>query len=344
VDEVYNKKILSAIVAILAITATLSTMTTVLATHTPEVSLAPTMVGKQARVLFTLVVKNASGDGIDNIKIWIPTDFIELIIGAENAENLKIAVDNLGVISDNLPIAGENLKSAGADLKAAGPKLVAVADYILNASSFLAATQSADASRLTSASLYIRRTGENLSVEPADISYASSQLKSAGTLLGALVYDNLSGNQSDNNIEENATDNLKIAGSAIENAAENVKAGDLYNAVAQLKIAENAIDNAGRLYKTVSLSEYPLAGDALISAASNLKDAWLKLESADNKIKAAGAVLQSLYPKWENVVSAIENVTLTTAGGWLDNVSENLKVAGDNLAGSPENIFQRVRP
>ena len=95
-DEVYNKKILSAIVAILAITAMLSTMTSAFAAHeTPSITISPNIVKPSASKIFTLTIKNVSGDKIDNIKITLPTGFSNLlsVIQIENiVENANVWV------------------------------------------------------------------------------------------------------------------------------------------------------------------------------------------------------------------------------------------------------------
>ena len=91
----YNKKILSAIVAILAITAMLSTMTSAFAAHeTPSITISPNIVKPSASKIFTLTIKNVSGDKIDNIKISV-TGFSNLlsVIQLENIiENANVWV------------------------------------------------------------------------------------------------------------------------------------------------------------------------------------------------------------------------------------------------------------
>jgi hypothetical protein len=100
VDEVYNKKILSAIVAILAITAMLSTMTSAFAAHeTPSITISPNIVKESASKVFTLTIKNVSGDKIDNIKITLPAGFSGLAaVAVIPKDNIVTTVDDNYVI------------------------------------------------------------------------------------------------------------------------------------------------------------------------------------------------------------------------------------------------------
>ncbi|PIU13352.1 MAG: hypothetical protein COT21_02215 [Hadesarchaea archaeon CG08_land_8_20_14_0_20_51_8] len=228
----------------------------------------------------------------------------------------------------DLYIAGENVKgitggtnatvdysSVGADLQAAKAKLEAAGDVIDD-------------------------TTENF----VDI---RTKLYDAGTLI------NTAGTKFDAEPEENFTEyanrervaeNLKLAGTAIQDAADQLLGGSLRQAGTQLQTA------ASRIYDAAM--EWAIDTDSNAQAAANKLDNYVndRLNMAGQKLinaaqydNLAGINLKNVAAYLSSVgslVSDADTTDLGTAGTNLTNAATEIGVAGDNLSASTDNILQ----
>jgi len=349
-----NKKLLSAIVALLVTAMVTTSITTVITTSivsaSPGATLSPTSARANTRVTFTVTVTNDyATDNIDNVLIKVsgfaqPIGYSEnLVIAADNIDN---AADYLDLAGDNMVLAEDNKKSSGPNIKAAGDNLGLVTNGLLaaeNVSSSAVAQVNVYANLINAMSaLQLAADAIDNSIE--NLNYISTQLTNAGTYIIRAAGLHAPPNENMENICDAVGENLDNAGADLVTAATSLASGDLenagtsmYNAGGHLVEVANGLAQTNlKTYFTNAGSQLQTAGNKLLDAGNFLDNAGYALGVAENYLTSAGvriATVSEFATAGANLQVAallIENAGVAL----MDNVigaGEDLKLASDNL-------------
>ncbi|MDI6884657.1 MAG: hypothetical protein QMD00_06010, partial [Hadesarchaea archaeon] len=364
------KEKLALVIAALMITSmalSIST-TTVSAPSTfsasPGAALEPTRVKAGTRVMLTVKVTNETTENIDNVRIWaLAGTFTEQIGGVSAAENLKLAADNMENAVAPLRQAGENLKLAGDNKKASGKPLKEAADDLYMAGGYVKGiTRGTNATvdyasvgaDLQSAKAKLEAAGDVIDDVPENFVDIRTKLYDAGTLI------NTAGTKFDTEPEENfseypnrerVAENLKLAGTALQNAADQLLAGSLRQAGTQLQTAASRIYDAAMQWGVDTNDNAKAAANKLDNYVDDcLNTAGQKLINAAQYDNLAGQNLVSVADRLQSVASYLRaaDSDLNTAGNNLDldpaadnlDAASSIRRAGENLKASTDNVLQ----
>ncbi len=323
-----HKLIAGTAITALMIISMLAALPLATGSHTATIEVTPTEAKGDSRVLFEVDVTNNSASP-DNIKkVYLDTDLTEPIAGDAAGENIENAADNLSNASDLLSQAAGYLKDASAAKLAAGSSIADMEEDLEEAQAYLAGVTgwSTVSTKLGAAKFFLRRAGNELASEPENIDYVSSELVGAAGLIsqaGAAAP------------MATVEDNLKAAANYLENGvADNLLAGDFYEANMSLMLSAEALDNAGNAMKDNANPNVKSAGDSLINAAKDENSAASNLSRASENLIMVGRLFEdrsNSNPENAGFQIGIAGIYLTGITS-IENAGWYLAFSGDLMA------------
>lgn len=338
-----HKLIAGAAISALMVISMLAALPLASGSHTATIDVTPKEAKGDSRTLFNVSVSNSSGSP-DNIEdVEISTDGLgEPIAGTLAGENIENAGENLITASGLLSDAAGYMSDAGTAKITFAENIGAMKDDLQDADDLLDGNDNyADSgSNLGTAGSYLGLVMKELTKDPKDVDKGAINLKDAGESIYSAGDNWPDSSSTDNNIREN----LIEAGSYLENAANNLGAGDFETAESDLNNSYENFSNAVELMENHDESLVEAAGDTLETAVSEYETASSGLTGAADNLAMTGELFDG-----DNIAGAIgdagnflDNITpienagtdLIDASAKLENVSEistSMWTAGDNL-------------
>ena len=325
----------------------IASMTFAMSTPIVSAGVTPTSVTYRGntRVKLDITVTNETGENIDNVRFTIvgspsPT-FSAAIGGAIAAENLKLAADNMENAAKALNKAGENLKLADDNIDKAATALISAAANLQSSVTYFNWLGWVENIPLlvTQASTYLDAAGDAMALPSENFQAIANNIENAAYYLNLAGGHDVDEGENLRLRNKNAAENFDNAARWLDNVDGALLAGSLRNAGENLRIAGSYLENAGKaggLYDNNQTLGVLIqdAGKKLQEAGNNLKDAATYENNAGTNLTLVRNYLLS-----SGTLITLVDTDLDRAGENLENAAVRIGYAADNMSAVDDKIF-----